>query len=155
MPLKDTCTRLRNKDLTPSGRPFIPVGHIGLEPDSEYTERFKLDVPRDGSIMWIKSLWVSKPLQADGLGRAALDTLEHMATSPPLSATTLVLDTMEMDDQKKLRPNIKVYTQPWYMRRGYRLIHTAPGVYTTLAEEFEAAGVEPFQVKTVFMRKDL
>lgn len=151
----DSCERLRNKSITPSGRTFVPIGHIALDVRSPYTEKYQLNHPLDGSAVWVKSLWISNPLQAGGLGRAALDTLEAMATASPLNATTLLLDTMQKDDQRRLRPKIKVGTQEWYDRRGYRLIHTEPDVYKITPEEFAEHGSGEFVIRTVFMRKDL
>lgn len=106
-PLLDTCKSLRGVPLEPSNKEFIPIGHIALDMTYPAAAKFNLDIPSEGAI-FIKSLYISKPLQSGGLGRAAMDTLESMATSEPLSARTLVLDTMQRDDQKKIMPWTKV-----------------------------------------------
>ncbi|RNJ57984.1 hypothetical protein D7B24_005299 [Verticillium nonalfalfae] len=146
-PLLDTCTTLRGLTLQPSGNEFFPVGHIALDISYHEADGFNLDLPED-STLWIKSLFISKALRSSGIGRAAMDKLEGMATSPPLSATTLMLDTLLKDDQIKFQ-NPKVANQDWYARRGYRLVHTEPGFYE---DEKQFQGAIP---RTVFMRKDL
>ena len=82
-------------------RSFHPVGHIALDMSYPEVDKFNFDIPREG-VIWIKSLYISAPLQSGGLGRAAIDALEAMATSEPLSARTLMLDTMQRDDHLKL-----------------------------------------------------
>ncbi|CRK16426.1 hypothetical protein BN1723_011499 [Verticillium longisporum] len=146
-PLLDTCTTLRGLTLQPSGKEFFPVGHIALDISNHETHGFNLNLP-EGSTLWIKSLFISKALRSSGIGRAAMDKLEGMATSPPLSATTLMLDTLLKDDQIKFQKP-KVANQDWYARRGYRLVHTEPGFYEA---ETQFYGAIP---RTVFMRKDL
>ncbi|KAF3344593.1 Putative serine carboxypeptidase [Verticillium dahliae VDG2] len=131
----------------PSGKEFFPVGHIALDISNFEARGFNLNLP-EGSTLWIKSLFISKALRSSGIGRAAMDKLEGMATSPPLSATTLMLDTLLKDDQIKFQKP-KVANQDWYARRGYRLVHTEPGFYEA---ETQFYGAIP---RTVFMRKDL
>ncbi|CRK21332.1 hypothetical protein HYQ46_002128 [Verticillium longisporum] len=146
-PLLDTCTTLRGLALQPSGKEFFPVGHIALDISYYEADGFNLNLP-EGSTLWIKSLFISKALRSSGIGRAAMDKLEGMATSPPLSATTLMLDTLFKDDQIRFQKP-KVANQDWYARRGYRLVHTEPGFYE---DEKQFQGAIP---RTVFMRKDL
>lgn len=155
VPLEDTCQTLRSTVTIPSGKTFVPIGHIALDTMQPAADKFNLDIPRDGSAVWIKSFWISNALQSGGLGRAALDTLEAMATQAPLSATTLLLDTLEETDQIRLRPYIKVSNQAWYRRRGYRLIHTTENFYAINPLDFQDLGCEPFPTRTVFMRRDL
>ncbi|CRK18102.1 hypothetical protein BN1723_011501 [Verticillium longisporum] len=131
----------------PSGKEFFPVGHIALDISYYEADGFNLNLP-EGSTLWIKSLFISKALRSSGIGRAAMDKLEGMATSPPLSATTLMLDTLFKDDQIRFQKP-KVANQDWYARRGYRLVHTEPGFYE---DEKQFQGAIP---RTVFMRKDL
>ena len=45
-------------------------------------------------VYWIATFYVSSVLQGTGLGRAAMDTVEHMAISEPLCAKTLALSTV-------------------------------------------------------------
>lgn len=80
----------------------MPVGHIALDTGYPEVDKFNLDIPKEG-VIWIKSLYITTPLQYGGLGRAAIDALEAMATSEPLSARTLMLDTMHRDDQMELK----------------------------------------------------
>jgi hypothetical protein len=49
--------------------------------------------------MWIKSLYISYALQAEGIGGAAVDRIEGMAAAAPLNAKHLVIDTTHEDDQ--------------------------------------------------------
>lgn len=84
----------------------MPIGHISLDTVSSGIDHLELDVPSQG-VIWIKTLYVSQALQSGGLGRAAMDALENMATSAPLSARTLMLDTMHKNDQ--LRPDFAMW----------------------------------------------
>ncbi|KAK8009899.1 hypothetical protein PG990_008864 [Apiospora arundinis] len=154
-PLEDTCKVLRGTPIIPSGKSFVPIGHAALDIAQPAADKFNLDIPRDGSALWIKSLWVSTALQSSGLGRAAMDTLEAMAMQPPLSATMLLLDTLKEEDQLRLRPYVKSSNQGWYQRRGYLTIHTAKDFYVINPLDFQDLGCEPFSTRTVFMRKDL
>lgn len=64
---------------------FVPVGHISLDAqgdDVNQAETYK-----------ISSFYVSVALQGGGLGRAAMDAVEHMAISEPLCAKWLMLST--------------------------------------------------------------
>lgn len=83
------------------------MGHIALDTRYPEIEPLNLEVPTEATI-WIKSLYISSPLRSVGLGRAAMDKLEAMATNEPLSARTLMLDTMQKDDQKAFHPDLKV-----------------------------------------------
>jgi hypothetical protein len=88
--------------VVPTRKPFIPVGHIGLDTTHPDADKLNLDKPTE-AVIWVKSLFITKSLQCSGLGRAAMDTLEAMAASEPLSARTLMLDTLQKDDQMKLK----------------------------------------------------
>lgn len=83
-------------------------------------EHLNLDVP-DTGVIWIKTLYVSNVLQSSGVGRAAMDALEDMATAEPFCATTLMLDTISKEDQARVDFATafyghvpKVSTSPWY-----------------------------------------
>lgn len=54
-------------------------------------------------------MYVSHALQNGGLGRAAMDAAEDMATRPPLNARTLVLDTVQKDDQMREDFSVGMY----------------------------------------------
>jgi len=47
---------------------------------------------------WISNFYVSRALQGSGLGRAAMDTVERLAISEPLCATTLGLNAINKVD---------------------------------------------------------
>lgn len=63
-------------------------------------ESLDLDLPETGAI-WIKTLYVSNALQSSGIGRAAMDAVEAMATEEPICARTLMLDTVCKEDQMR------------------------------------------------------
>jgi GNAT superfamily N-acetyltransferase len=100
-PLVDTAESLRAKPRKPTHTKFYPVGHISLDDRNEKTGNFVLDLPKEG-VYWIKTFYVSKALRSKGIGRAAMDIVESMATEEPLCAKTLALDTAEKEMQKKL-----------------------------------------------------
>ncbi|CZS91151.1 uncharacterized protein RCO7_01467 [Rhynchosporium graminicola] len=75
---------------------FIPVGHICLGPVSAHYDDVKEPFP-EGSY-WISNFYVSRALQSTGLGRAAMDTVESIATSEPLNATVLGLNAINKID---------------------------------------------------------
>lgn len=94
----DSATAFGGKARTPTSISFIPVGHISL--DSQYEEPYKVadhDLPKD--IYWIATFYVSQALQQFGLGRAAMDSVEEMATKEPLNATMLGLSTARSVDE--------------------------------------------------------
>jgi len=64
---------------------FIPVGHISL--DSTCDDPTKCDA------YMISSFYISFALQGNGIGGAAMDSVEQMAASEPLNAKTLLLLT--------------------------------------------------------------
>jgi GNAT superfamily N-acetyltransferase len=76
------------------------VGHIAL--DTEYeTEKFRGD-DREG-LYWISTFYISHALQNCGLGRAAMDVIENMATAEPLCAKTLALSTLAATEVRLTR----------------------------------------------------
>jgi GNAT superfamily N-acetyltransferase len=68
---------------------FIPVGHISL--NTKYEDPGEPN-PGEG-VYWIATFYISAALQGTGLGRAAMDAVESMATSEPLCAQALALST--------------------------------------------------------------
>ena len=88
-PIKDTATSLAANPRSPSLASFTPVGHISLD---SWNEDPSL---ADGSkgFYRIMRFYVSSALQGSGLGSAAMDTVERMATSEPLYAKQLSLAT--------------------------------------------------------------
>lgn len=57
-----------------------------------------LELPTENTF-WIKTFYVSHALQSGGIGRAAMDQIESLATSEPLNARTLMLDTLLHENQ--------------------------------------------------------
>jgi GNAT superfamily N-acetyltransferase len=63
--------------------------------ETEYEDpRFAENIP---GLYFIATFYISAPLQGTGLGRAAMDAVETMATSEPLCAKTLALSTATSD----------------------------------------------------------
>jgi hypothetical protein len=91
--LSDTALSFGGKPRLPSLSPettFIPIGHISL--DSENSD------PTCSSEYKISTFYVSSALQGKGIGRAAMDAVERMATAEPLNAKTLWLYTSANDN---------------------------------------------------------
>ncbi|KAJ5130545.1 uncharacterized protein N7515_006584 [Penicillium bovifimosum] len=153
--LQDTATSLNAVPRQPTGKAFIPIGHISLDSKNPDAEHIDLDLPSD-NVFWIKTFYVSRTIQGKGIGRAAMDEVEAMAVREPLLAKTLMLDTVHQDDQKNEEfaratgGAPKMTNQEWYARRGYRLIKTVPGYYDVLDSKGEV-----WHIRTVFMRKDI
>jgi Acetyltransferase (GNAT) family len=96
--IPDSATSLGGKSQIPDpSRTFIPVGHISL--DSENEDPNAADPSR--GIYRISSFYISRALQSLGLGRAAMDEVERMATSEPLNAKTLTLGTVANEYEGK------------------------------------------------------
>lgn len=156
-----------------SDRRFIPVGHISLDAGTSDASDLGIDLPSEG-VFWISTFFVTRALQGKGIGRAAMDEIETMATREPLRARTLMLNTVQKDDQlnvaedffpkvsprvtwdfsgrlvNNLSNNVQVTNQDWYTRRGYQLIKTVPDYYHTPDRAGKIRGV-----RAVFMRKDV
>lgn len=79
---------------------FVPIGHISLDSKNKDADRVGLDIPSEG-VFWIKSFFISQKIQGQGLGRAAMDAVEDMATREPLCAQTLMLDTVTSEHQQR------------------------------------------------------
>lgn len=79
---------------------FVPIGHISLDSRNKDAEKLDLDIPTEG-VFWIKTFFVVQSLQSRGIGRAAMDEVESMAVREPLWARTLMLDTIQRDDQMR------------------------------------------------------
>ncbi|KAF9878427.1 hypothetical protein CkaCkLH20_03919 [Colletotrichum karsti] len=155
-PLKDTASSIRSTPRTPTETAFIPVGHISLDVDNPAATRLALPIPAE-NLYWIKSLYVSYALQSSGIGRAAMDEVEAMATREPLRARVLMLDTVCKEDQHREEMVAQVQGRPpamsteeWYARRGYEVIWKELNFYP----DFDKDG-KPLGRSTVFMRRDL
>lgn len=96
--LQDTATALNAFPRQPTKESFVPIGHISLDSKNPDAEHIGLDLPSE-NIFWIKSFYVGHAIQGQGIGRATMDEVEAMAVREPLSAKTLMLDTVQKDDQ--------------------------------------------------------
>jgi hypothetical protein len=84
--IADTASSFGGKSRTPSpSDAFTPVGHISLDVDHEDASR--------SDVYQISTFYVSTALQGCGIGGAAMDAVEAMATSAPLNAGMLTLYT--------------------------------------------------------------
>jgi GNAT superfamily N-acetyltransferase len=98
--LEDTATTINTVPRQPTKEKFIPIGHISLDPKNPEAENIGLDIPSE-DVFWIKTFYVKQSIQGQGIGRAAMDEVEAMAATEPLLAKTLMLDTVQKDDQKR------------------------------------------------------
>ncbi|ROT35091.1 hypothetical protein SODALDRAFT_77547 [Sodiomyces alkalinus F11] len=160
LPLKDTgqSTFVPRTAREPKLASFVPVGHISLAKDDPAARDLDLDLPSAG-VMWIKAMYVSDALQNGGLGRAAMDAAEGMASRPPLNARVLVLDTVQKDDQLREDYALAMYgrvakmsNEEWYARRGYRVLKVVPGYYGDVPDRY---GRHWMEIRTTFMCRDL
>ncbi|VUC25369.1 unnamed protein product [Clonostachys rosea] len=159
-PLKDTVGMIGKEPRRPSGRSFVPIGHISLRHISDLNTQFSL--PQD--TIWIKSLYVSWALQAGGFGRSAMAQLERLAAAPPYNASVVALDTIRRDyhlseehlcwlyDRRGLeRPKRHVSTQDWYTSQGYEQIpNSAVSFYENKDEDGSVQ-----RLPVVFLSKEL
>jgi len=106
--LEDTATAINAIPRQPTKEIFIPIGHISLDSKNPEAEHIGLDLPSE-SVFWIKTFYVSQSIQGQGIGRAAMDEVEAMAVREPLVAKTLMLDTVQKDDQKREEFAIATY----------------------------------------------
>ncbi|OQE15610.1 hypothetical protein PENFLA_c031G10055 [Penicillium flavigenum] len=154
--LQDTATTINAVPRQPTKESFIPIGHISLDPKNPDAEHIELDLPAE-NVFWIKSFYVRQSIQGQGIGRAAMDEVEAMAVREPLLAKTLMLDTVQKDDQKREEFANATYggipkstNEEWYARRGYQLIKTVQNYYHVADKNGKV-----WDTKTVFMRKDI
>ncbi|KAH7321966.1 hypothetical protein BKA65DRAFT_541083 [Rhexocercosporidium sp. MPI-PUGE-AT-0058] len=153
-PLLDSATSLGGKPRpSPSAAPFIPVGHISL--NTEYEETGRVDA--EEGLYFIATFWISPPLQGSGLGRAAMDAVEKMATSEPLNAKVLALSTVANEYEGKAarwaaleRDPPTISNQDWYARRGYVVFKEVDKMWS----ERDPKGRQ-WWFKAVFMRKEI
>ncbi|KAJ5236744.1 hypothetical protein N7489_006835 [Penicillium chrysogenum] len=154
--LQDTATTINAVPRQPTKESFIPIGHISLDSKNPDAEHIELHLPAE-NVFWIKSFYVRQSIQGQGIGRAAMDEVEAMAVREPLLAKTLMLDTVQKDDQKREEFANATYggvpkstNEEWYARRGYRLIKTVQNYYHVGDKNGKV-----WDTKTVFMRKDI
>ncbi|KAJ5936677.1 hypothetical protein N7466_003127 [Penicillium verhagenii] len=154
--LRDTAQSINAIPRKPSHKAFVPVGHISLDAQNPEAKHIDLKSALTGAF-WIKSFYVSRAIQSQGVGRAAMDEVEKMATRAPLNGQTLILDTIQRDDALREEFAIattgsipKVPNQDWYARRGYHVIQTVQNYYKITDRNGRF-----WDTKTVFMRKDI
>ncbi|KAJ6006675.1 hypothetical protein N7451_004619 [Penicillium sp. IBT 35674x] len=154
--LSDTAQSINAVPRRVSHQTFIPIGHISIDSLNPEADHLNLDIPSSG-VFWIKTFYVSHSVQGQGIGRAAMDEAEKMAAREPLNARTLMLDTVERNDQ--MREEFALFTygslpkdpnQDWYARRGYQVIRTVQNYYRIVDRNGKL-----WDTKTVFMRKDI
>ncbi|KAH8173281.1 hypothetical protein LIA77_07536 [Sarocladium implicatum] len=161
-PLTDTATTIGGCDRTPSRKSFFSIGHIALDVDPGFTKKF--DLPLPDSAIWVKSLYISHPLQSLGLGRASMAAIEHLATLPPINATMLALDTIKSEMQLseemlsvsfegtgRQRPAEPKANEEWYRRQGYEVVKVVEAGY----DWTHAESGKTFPLTLVFMSKKL
>ncbi|PNP45672.1 hypothetical protein TGAMA5MH_02897 [Trichoderma gamsii] len=157
----DTATTLAKSPRTPTLTTFMPIGHIALDLYPERNTQFSL--PQ--STVWIKSLYISRTMQSGGFGRSAMYQIEHLATCPPLNATTMALDTSTKEYQttpqylayhsemsgRKIEAKDFRSNEEWYVRQGYQAIARNERGYTWVDPK---TGVEEV-IPCVFLKKDI
>ncbi|CAG7960827.1 unnamed protein product [Penicillium olsonii] len=154
--LEDTALTLNAAPRQPTQETFIPIGHVSLDSYNPEIECLDLEIPAEG-VFWIKTFYISRSIQGQGIGRATMDYVESMAVRKPLLAKTLMLDTVQKDDQMQEDFAIATFgsvpkstNQEWYARRGYRLIKTIQNFYRHADKNGRV-----WDIRTVFMRKDI
>ncbi|GFP53384.1 hypothetical protein TASIC1_0002056800 [Trichoderma asperellum] len=104
-------------------------------------------------------------MQSGGFGRSAMHQIEHVATLPPLGATTMALDTATKEYQT--RPECLAFyakttgrkveakdfrsNEEWYVRQGYEAIARDDQAYTWVDPKTAVQEVIP----CVFLKKDI
>ncbi|KAL1647472.1 hypothetical protein SLS58_002802 [Diplodia intermedia] len=144
--IKDTASSFWGVPRSPSTAEIHPIGHISIDRGNKEAEPLNLDLP-DSGVYWIKTFYISNVLQNNGVGRAAMDMIETMATEAPLYARALALDTLFAGKGPQPR---KMSNHEWYARRGYREIKVVQNYYQDPDPEGKI-----WDSETVFMRRDI
>ncbi|KAI9641477.1 hypothetical protein NHQ30_010284 [Ciborinia camelliae] len=163
-PLVDSATTFNALPRTPPASPhsFLPVGHIALEvqapsPSSSPSLTTTTSAPATPLLPTYKisGLYISGALRSSGLGRASMDTIERLASSPPISAKKLVLEVMANEFPGKTEraialkvPPQAIERQDWYARRGYTRVGWKDGMWPEKDEEGRV-----WTARCVFMEK--
>ncbi|KAI0541238.1 hypothetical protein GGR58DRAFT_37736 [Xylaria digitata] len=153
-PLRDTAIEIRLTPRRPTGRDFMPIGHVALDVH-DAKEDAKLGLP-PGTV-WVHQLYVSSALQGGGYGVATMAKVESVAAQEPMNAKWMALDTLAKEVQEAGDAasidvgmgNIIPVTskEEWYTRLGYQTYRQGPG-YT-----YQAPDGRNIQLRVSYMKK--
>ncbi|KAI1133601.1 hypothetical protein F5Y10DRAFT_228155 [Nemania abortiva] len=154
-PLQDTATEIRLAQRQPTGRDFMPIGHVALDVH-DVKHDAKLGLPPN--TVWVHQLYISSALQGGGYGVATMAKVEATAAQEPMKAKWMALDTLAKEVQKEAgdissidvgNGNIMPITskEEWYARQGYQTYKQGPG-YT-----YQAPDGHSIQLHVSYMKK--
>ncbi|KAI0398841.1 hypothetical protein F4802DRAFT_104194 [Xylaria palmicola] len=151
-PLRDTANSIRLAWRQPTGRDFVPIGHVALDVH-DATEDAELGLPPD--TVWVHQLYISDILQGGGYGAATMARVEAIAAQEPMNGKWMALDTLaqtEAGDAAGIdvgMRNIVPITskEKWYARQGYQTYKQGPG-YT-----YQAPNGVSIQLQVSYMKK--
>ncbi|KAK5628528.1 hypothetical protein RRF57_004243 [Xylaria bambusicola] len=146
-PLRDTAKEIRLAKREPTGRAFLPVGHVALDVhDPE--EDARLGLP--SGTVWVHQLFISSALQGGGYGVATMARVESIAAQEPMNGKWMALDTLAKEVAIDMgMENIVPVTskEEWYARQGYETYWQGPG-YT-----YQAPDGCNIQLRVSYMKK--
>ncbi|KAI0525743.1 hypothetical protein F5B22DRAFT_251070 [Xylaria bambusicola] len=153
-PLRDTAQEVRLAKREPTGRDFLPVGHVALDVhDPE--EDAKLGLP--AGTVWVHQLFISNALQGGGYGAATMAKVESIAAQEPMNGKWMALDTLAKEVPAEMGSmtidvgmgNIVPVTskEEWYARQGYETYRQGHG-YT-----YQAPDGRNIQLRVSYMKK--
>ncbi|KAI0553339.1 hypothetical protein F4679DRAFT_530857 [Xylaria curta] len=151
--LRDTATKIRLARRQPTGRVFIPVGHVALDiHDAE--EDAKLGLPPN--TVWVHQLYISSALQGGGFGAATMAKIESVAAQEPMNGVWMALDTLAKEVQNETGDGSDAGTssitpvtskEEWYAHLGYQTYKQGPG-YT-----YRTSDGRNIQLRVSYMKK--
>ncbi|KAJ8129816.1 hypothetical protein O1611_g3810 [Lasiodiplodia mahajangana] len=156
-PLQDTATEVRLARRQPTGRDFMPVGHVALDiHDAEHDA--KLGLPPN--TVWVHQLYISSALQGGGYGVATMTKVEATAAQEPMKGEWMALDTLAKEVQKEAgdvdfvdvgEGSVMPITskEEWYARQGYQTYEQGPG-YT-----YQMPNGHSIQLRVSYMKKKI
>ncbi|KAI1430357.1 hypothetical protein F5Y12DRAFT_709370 [Xylaria sp. FL1777] len=154
-PLRDTATEIRLAQRQPTGRSFMPVGHVALDVhDAE--EDARLGLPPD--TVWVHQLFISSVLQGGGYGAGTMAKVESIAAQEPMNGKWMALDTMAKEVQSEAGDVASIDVgmgnmipvtskEEWYARQGYETYRQGPG-YT-----YQTPDKRNIQLRVSYMKK--
>ncbi|TGJ82331.1 hypothetical protein E0Z10_g6427 [Xylaria hypoxylon] len=98
-PLRDTAAEIRLAPRQPTGKNFMPVGHVALDVH-DAKEDVKLGLP-PGTV-WVHQLYISSALQGGGYGVATMAKVESIAAQEPMNGKWMALDTLAKEVHKEV-----------------------------------------------------